>query len=57
VIELQASAQGISFEEAKRKIFTENATLDTLVDPEGVANMTAYLASKKVGRSREKTST
>jgi NAD(P)-dependent dehydrogenase (short-subunit alcohol dehydrogenase family) len=47
VIERQASAQGISFEEAKRRVFTEDAALGTLVDPESVADMTVYLASEK----------
>ncbi|MEF8841098.1 MAG: SDR family oxidoreductase [Haloarculaceae archaeon] len=47
VIQGQADAQGISFEEAKRKVFSEDAALGRLVEPEDVAGMVAYLASER----------
>jgi NAD(P)-dependent dehydrogenase (short-subunit alcohol dehydrogenase family) len=47
VIQGQADAQGISFEEAKRKVFSEDAALGRLVEPEDVAGVVAYLASER----------
>ncbi len=47
VIQGQADAQGISFEEAKRKVFSEDAALGRLVEPEDVAGMVAYFASER----------
>ena len=47
VIQGQADAQGISFEEAKRKVFSEDAALGRLVEPDDVAGMVAYLASER----------
>ena len=46
VIRGQADAQGISFEEAKERVFTQDAALGRLVDPEDVADMAVYLASQ-----------
>lgn len=47
VIENQAAARDISSEEAKRRTFTEDAALGTLVEPEDVAEMVAFLASEE----------
>jgi len=47
VIQDQAEAQGISFEEAKKRAFSEDAALGRLVEPEDVAGMVAYLASER----------
>lgn len=47
VIENQAEARGLSYEEAKRQTFTDDAALDRLVDPEDVAWMVAFLASDR----------
>ena len=47
VIQGQAEAQGISFEEAKKRVFSEDAALGRLVEPEDVAGMVAYLASER----------
>jgi len=47
VIEGQAEAKGIPFEEAKEQVFTEDAALGRLVDPEDVADMVVYLASER----------
>ena len=47
VIQGQADSQGISFEEAKRKVFSEDAALGRLVEPDDVAGMVAYLASER----------
>lgn len=47
VIQGQADAQGISFEEAKRRVFSEDAALGRLVEPEDVAGMVAYLAGDR----------
>jgi NAD(P)-dependent dehydrogenase (short-subunit alcohol dehydrogenase family) len=46
VIEQQAERMGVSHEEAKREVFTDDTALGTLVDPEDVAEMVAYLASE-----------
>ncbi len=43
VIEKQAERRGLSFEEAKRTVFTEDAALGELVDPESVAEMVSFL--------------
>ena len=47
VIEAQAAELDVSFEEAKRRVFTDDAALGDLVEPKDVANMVAYLASEK----------
>lgn len=47
VIEKQAEHMNVDYEEAKRRTFTDDAILGNLVDPEDVANMAVYLASKK----------
>lgn len=47
VIEAQAAELDVSFEEAKRRVFTDDAALGDLVEPRDVANMVAYLASEK----------
>lgn len=47
VIEAQAESLDVSYEEAKRRVFTEDAALGDLVAAEDVANMVAYLASEK----------
>lgn len=46
VIEAQAEKLGVSYEEAKREVFTDDALLSELTEPEDVAEMVAYLASK-----------
>lgn len=45
VIEKQADQLGVSFEEAKRQVITDDQALDEIIDPEDVADMVAYLAS------------
>jgi len=45
VIEAQAEELGVSYEEAKREVFTEDTALGTLVEAEDIAEMVAYLAS------------
>jgi len=45
VIEQQAEQQGVDYETAKRNVFTDDTALGTLVDPEDIANMIAYLVS------------
>ncbi|WP_430503961.1 SDR family NAD(P)-dependent oxidoreductase [Haloparvum sp. PAK95] len=45
VIEEQAAELGVSYEEAKRRVFTDDAALGELVEPDDVADMVAYLAS------------
>lgn len=47
VIEEQAEKRGVSYEEAKRRVFTDDAALGELVDPEDVAQMAVYLASDR----------
>lgn len=47
VIENQADARGISFDAAKRQVFTDEAALGALVDPENIARMVGYLASDR----------
>lgn len=47
VIEAQAESLGVSFEEAKRRVFTDDAALGELVDPEDVAAMATFLASDR----------
>lgn len=47
VIENQAAQLDVSFEEAKREVFTDDTALGSLVDSEDVAAMVVYLASKK----------
>jgi NAD(P)-dependent dehydrogenase (short-subunit alcohol dehydrogenase family) len=45
VIERQAERMGVDYEEAKRRVFTDDAMLDRLVDAADVANTAVYLAS------------
>lgn len=45
VIENQAEQLGVSFEEAKRQVITDDMALDDIIDPEDIADMVAYLAS------------
>lgn len=45
VIEAQAESLGVDFEEAKQRVFTDDAALETLVDAEDVAEMAVFLAS------------
>ena len=45
VIEKQAERRGLSFEAAKREVFTGDTALGRLTDPDDVANAVAYLAS------------
>ena len=47
VIEKQAEQLGVSYEEAKHRVFTDDAALGDLVDPEDVAEMAAYLVSDR----------
>jgi NAD(P)-dependent dehydrogenase (short-subunit alcohol dehydrogenase family) len=44
VIEQQAEAQGVDYETAKRRVFTDDTALGSLVEAEDVANMVRYLA-------------
>lgn len=46
VIERQSDRMGVDFEEAKRRVFTQDAILGDLVEPEDVARMVVYLASE-----------
>ncbi len=46
VIEAQAERLGVDYEEAKRRVFTDDAALGELVDAGDVAEMVAYLASE-----------
>ena len=46
VIEAQAEALGVEYEEAKRRVFTDDAALGSLVEPEDVAKTAAFLASE-----------
>ena len=45
VIEKQAAQLGVSYEAAKAEVFTDDTALGSLVDPEDIAEMVAYLAS------------
>lgn len=45
VIQNQADARGVSFEEAKHQVFTADAALGVLVEPEDIARLITYLAS------------
>lgn len=47
VIDAQAADRGISFEDAKAQLFTDDTALGTLVDPEDTAAVAAFLASEK----------
>lgn len=47
VIEKQAEEMNVSFEEAKRKVFTDHAALGILVDAKDIANQVVYFASEK----------
>ena len=46
VIEDQAEALGVEYEEAKRRVFTDDAALGSLVEPEDVAKTAVFLASE-----------
>lgn len=46
VISNQADQLGVSYEEAKRRVFTDDAALGRIVDADDVAGMVAYLASE-----------
>ena len=46
VIEAQAESLEVSFEEAKRRVFTDDAALGSLVEPEDIASMATFLASE-----------
>ncbi|QLG62938.1 SDR family NAD(P)-dependent oxidoreductase [Halorarum salinum] len=46
VIEAQAEALGVGYEEAKRRVFTDDTALGTLVDASDVAAMATFLASE-----------
>jgi len=46
VIEAQAEQRGISYKKAKETVFTDDTALGTLVEPNDVAEMVAYLASE-----------
>lgn len=46
VIEAQAERRGLSFEEAKEEVFTDDTALGRLTDPEDVATTVTYLASE-----------
>jgi NAD(P)-dependent dehydrogenase (short-subunit alcohol dehydrogenase family) len=46
VIENQAERRGLSFEAAKREVFTGDTALGRLTEPEDVARTVAYLASE-----------
>ena len=45
VIEQQAAQLDVSYEEAKEAVFTDDTALGSLVDPDDIAEMVAYLAS------------
>jgi len=45
VIERQATQRDVSYEQAKADVFTDDTALGSLVDPEDIAEMVAYLAS------------
>ena len=47
VIENQADKLGLSYEEAKQKVFTDDAALGILVEAEDIANQVAYLVGAK----------
>lgn len=47
VIEKQAEHLGVDYEEAKRRVFTDDVALGRLTDAEDVAEMVAYLASDR----------
>ncbi|UHQ98766.1 SDR family oxidoreductase (plasmid) [Natrinema zhouii] len=47
VIENQAERRGISYEEAKREVFTDDAALGELVDAEDVADTVSFLLSRQ----------
>lgn len=47
VIENQAAQRGLSFEDAKREVFTGDTALGRLTDPEDVTDLVVYLASDR----------
>lgn len=47
VIEAQAENMGVSVEEARRRVFTDDAALGTLVDATDVAEVATFLASER----------
>jgi NAD(P)-dependent dehydrogenase (short-subunit alcohol dehydrogenase family) len=46
VIENQAERRGVSYEAAKDQVFTDDAALGQLTEPEDIAEMVAFLASE-----------
>ncbi|MFB6069648.1 MAG: SDR family NAD(P)-dependent oxidoreductase [Halanaeroarchaeum sp.] len=50
VIEEQAERRGVSYEEAKETVFTDDAALGRLTDPRDVAELVAFLASEFAGQ-------
>lgn len=46
VIQNQADARGLSYDEAKRRVFTDDAALGVLAEPTDIAELAAYLASE-----------
>lgn len=49
VIEAQAENRGITYEEAKAELFTDDTALGTLVEAEDTAGVAVFLASEKGG--------
>lgn len=47
VIQAQADSRGVSFEEAKAEVFTDDTALGALVDAEDTAGVAAFLASEQ----------
>ena len=47
VIEKQADKLGVSYEEAKRRLFTGEAAIDDLVEPEEIADTVTFLAGDR----------
>lgn len=47
VIEKQAKQRGVDYETAKREVFTDDAALGELVDPEDVADAVVFLAGDR----------
>lgn len=45
VVQKQAKRRGLSYEKAKEEVFTDDAALGRLVDPDDIAEMVCYLAS------------
>lgn len=45
VIENQADERGVTFEEAKQHVFTDDTALEDLIEAEDIAEMVVYLVS------------